>query len=282
MRERTHGHMGIDHPRSGEQGSGEQGSRARAPRRAASGPRPVRPPATSGSVRPEAGPRPVLAEIGAGELDVDVAGPGAAGYGRPQREVGSGAPGRPGSCGRTAEGVRLRPRSTAVVCGPRVLARGAAAPAPRRAERGRRIAAGVVVVLAAAAVVFGLGRLADATSYARASDASPVAESPLAEGAVGEGAVGEGAVGEGAVGEGAVGEGAVGEGAVGEGAVGEGAVAEVTVAVHAPGTVWDVVDRVAPGVSGPQRAAMVDRTVAVNALTSVRVWPGEVLRVPLR
>jgi hypothetical protein len=139
--------------------------------------------------------------------------------------------GRPGSCGRTAEGVRLRPRSTTTVYGPRVLVRRAPASPPRRA---RRIAAGLAVVLAAAAVVFGLGRLADATSQARASGAPVVA------------------------------------------------VGEVTVTVHAPGTVWDVVDGVAPGASGPQRAAMVDRTVAANSLTSVRVWPGEVLRVPLR
>jgi hypothetical protein len=255
MRERTHGHTGIDHPRSGEQGSGEQGSRARPPRRAASGPRPVRPPATPGSVRPEAGPRPVPAEIGAGELGVDVAGPGAPAYARPQDEVGSGAPGRPGSCGRTAEGVR--PRSTASVYGPRVLVRRPAAPAPRRPERARRIAAGLAVVLAAAAVVFGLGRLADATSHARASGAPPAAEVT-------------------------VGEAPAAEAPAAEVTVGEVTVAEVTVTVRAAGTVWDVVDGVAPGASGPQRAAMVDRTVAVNALSSVRVWPGEVLRVPLR
>jgi hypothetical protein len=57
--------------------------------------------------------------------------------------------------------------------------------------------------------------------------------------------------------------------------------AEVTVTIAAPGTVWDVADGVAPGVSGPQRAALVDRIVEANALTSVRVSPGEVLRVPL-
>jgi len=55
----------------------------------------------------------------------------------------------------------------------------------------------------------------------------------------------------------------------------------VTVTVAAPGTVWDVADRVAPGASGPQRAALVDRIVEANALTSLRVSPGEVLRVPL-
>jgi hypothetical protein len=58
--------------------------------------------------------------------------------------------------------------------------------------------------------------------------------------------------------------------------------AEVTVTVDAPGTVWDIVDGVAPNATGPQRAAMVDRVVVVNSLATVRVWPGEVLRVPLR
>ena len=57
--------------------------------------------------------------------------------------------------------------------------------------------------------------------------------------------------------------------------------AEVTITIAAPGTVWDVADGVAPGASGPQRAALVDRIVEANALTSLRVSPGEVLRVPL-
>jgi hypothetical protein len=57
--------------------------------------------------------------------------------------------------------------------------------------------------------------------------------------------------------------------------------AEVTVKVAAPSTVWDVADRVRPGLSGPERAALVDRIVAANSLTSLRVRSGEVLRVPL-
>jgi hypothetical protein len=55
----------------------------------------------------------------------------------------------------------------------------------------------------------------------------------------------------------------------------------VTVTVTAPSTVWEVADRVLPGASGPQRAALVDRIVVANSLTSLRVGPGTVLRVPL-
>lgn len=116
--------------------------------------------------------------------------------------------------------------------GPRLLIRSSFPASPQQAGGIRRIATGLAVVLLAAAVVFGLGRVADATAQARESSA-PV-------------------------------------------------VAEVTVTVHTPGTVWDVVDAVAPGANGPQRAAMVDRVVAVNSLDSFQVRPGEVLRVPLR
>jgi hypothetical protein len=93
--------------------------------------------------------------------------------------------------------------------------------------------AGFALALAAAAVVVGLGRLADVAGDARAAEAPAAAR------------------------------------------------AEVTVTIAAPGTVWDVADGVAPGASGPQRAALVDRIVEANALTSLRVSPGEVLRVPL-
>jgi hypothetical protein len=98
----------------------------------------------------------------------------------------------------------------------------------------RRLLAGLALALAAAAVVVGLGRVADIAAQSRAAEAPAAAH-----------------------------------------------VAEVTITVAAPGTVWDVADGVAPGASGPQRAAMVDRIVAANSLTSLRVWPGEVLRVPL-
>jgi hypothetical protein len=115
---------------------------------------------------------------------------------------------------------------------PRLLVRRPLAAAVAPLGRVRRVVVGLAVVLAAAAVVFGLGRVADAAAHARVS-AAPVA-------------------------------------------------AEVTITVDAPGTVWDVADGVAPGASGPERAAMVDRIVAANSLVSVTVRPGEVLRVPLR
>ncbi len=35
----------------------------------------------------------------------------------------------------------------------------------------------------------------------------------------------------------------------------------------------------APGLSGPQRAALAERIVTDNALTSARLQPGQVLRV---
>jgi hypothetical protein len=221
MKERTHGHAGIDDPRPGEQ---QQQPWIRRPRRGASGPRPVRPPVPPGSPRPESGPRPVLAGIVASEAGSGI--PGRAPWGL---AVGSAATGR--ACGRAADGVPLT-RRMAVVREPRLLVHSPILSAPQAAGRVRRVVAGFAVALVAAAVVFGLGRLADAASHARVPAAS--------------------------------------------------AVAEVTVTVDAPGTVWDVVDGVAPSATGPQRAEMVDRVVVVNSLTSVRVWPGEVLRVPLR
>jgi hypothetical protein len=53
------------------------------------------------------------------------------------------------------------------------------------------------------------------------------------------------------------------------------------VVTAAPGeTVWEVADRVAPGLSGAERAAFAERIVTDNRLTSVRLQPGQVLRVP--
>lgn len=247
MRDRTHGQARIDQPEPGEQ----QRSGARQSRRVASGPRPVRPPVPPGSARPESGPRPVpagivedpascgpadvgAAEIGAAEIgaaDVGTADVGGAGRAPVGRGVGSAPVGRTVACGRTADSM-LPARQTGAVRGPRVLVRRPVPPVPRSGEWVRRIAGGLVAALVTAAVVFGLGWVADAAAQAR-GPASPV-------------------------------------------------VAEVTVTVEQPGTVWDVVAGVAPRVSGPQRAAMVDQVVAVNSLSSVRVWPGEVLRVPLR
>jgi hypothetical protein len=52
------------------------------------------------------------------------------------------------------------------------------------------------------------------------------------------------------------------------------------VVTAAPGeTVWDVAARIAPGRPGPEVAAVAERIVAENDLRSVRLEPGQVLRV---
>jgi hypothetical protein len=107
--------------------------------------------------------------------------------------------------------------------------------------------AGLALVLVAAAVVVGLGRIADVAAQSRAAEAPAVSQVDQ----------------------------------VGQVTVGRVGVGGVTVTVTTAGTVWDVADRVAPGASGPERAALVDRIVAANALTSMRVAPGTVLRVPV-
>jgi hypothetical protein len=54
-----------------------------------------------------------------------------------------------------------------------------------------------------------------------------------------------------------------------------------TAVTAAPGeTVWEVADRIAPELSGAERAAFAERIVTENRLTSVRLQPGQVLRVP--
>ena len=120
-------------------------------------------------------------------------------------------------------------------------------------------------MLAAAAVVLGLGRIADFAAQSRAAEARS-ATRPSARRPVGHvGQVGQvGQVDE-----------------VGQVTVVRVRAGEVAVTVTTAGTVWDVADRVAPGASGPERAALVDRIVAANALTSMRVAPGTVLRVPV-
>jgi hypothetical protein len=55
--------------------------------------------------------------------------------------------------------------------------------------------------------------------------------------------------------------------------------APVVVTAGSGETVWDVADRVTPGLSGPRRAALAERIVADNELASVRLRPGQVLRV---
>jgi hypothetical protein len=55
---------------------------------------------------------------------------------------------------------------------------------------------------------------------------------------------------------------------------------EVTVGTER--TVWDVAERIAPAASGPAVAALAERLVTDNGLSSVRVHPGQVLRVTTR
>jgi hypothetical protein len=62
-------------------------------------------------------------------------------------------------------------------------------------------------------------------------------------------------------------------------AAGVRAPAPVVVTAEPGETVWEVASRVAPELSGPRRAALAERIVADNALASVRLRPGQVLRV---
>jgi hypothetical protein len=55
--------------------------------------------------------------------------------------------------------------------------------------------------------------------------------------------------------------------------------APVVVTAEAGETVWEVAARVAPGRPGAEVAAVAERIVADNALRSVRLEPGQVLRV---
>jgi len=53
-----------------------------------------------------------------------------------------------------------------------------------------------------------------------------------------------------------------------------------TVTVGPEATVWEVARGVAPSASEPQLAALTERIVTTNSLTSVQLHPGQVLRVP--
>jgi hypothetical protein len=52
------------------------------------------------------------------------------------------------------------------------------------------------------------------------------------------------------------------------------------VTVGAERTVWDLARRLEPAADGPRNAALAERIVVANHLTSVELRPGQVLRVP--
>jgi hypothetical protein len=121
----------------------------------------------------------------------------------------------------------------------RVLVRPVRAVPRSTAGAGRRLLAGLLVVLLAAAVVVGLGQL-----LVLAGPADPAAAAVQA----------------------------------GTASATEPTAAMVT--VGAERTVWDLARRLEPAADGPRNAALAERIVVANHLTSVELRPGQVLRVP--
>jgi hypothetical protein len=130
--------------------------------------------------------------------------------------------------------------------GLRILARRPGA-VPAR-YRVRRAVAGVALVAASAVAVVALGLLARLAEPAAAPVPTPVSV-------------------------------AAGAPAPADAPALAGATAPVVVTAGPGETVWDVADRVAPGLSGPRRAALAERIAVDNALSSVRLRTGQVLRV---
>jgi hypothetical protein len=125
--------------------------------------------------------------------------------------------------------------------GQRVLDRPAPAPVvPSGArERVRRVLAATGLVVVTAAAVVLLGLLADAVTQSRAGAPAGASLQPATGSAP----------------------------------------AVVTVTVGPEATVWDVARGVAPAAPGPELAGLAERIVVDNDLSSVRVHPGQVLRV---
>jgi hypothetical protein len=121
----------------------------------------------------------------------------------------------------------------------RVLVRPVRAVPRSTAGAGRRLLAGLLVVLLAAAVVVGLGQL-----LVLAGPADPAAA------------------------------------AVQAGAASATDPTAAMVTVGAERTVWDLARRLEPAADGPRNAALAERIVVANHLTSVELRPGQVLRVP--
>lgn len=173
---------------------------------------------------------------------------------RPVRPRGGRVSVRPREVPRPAGpgGRALAHAERGVPAGLRLLARrpGAAAVRCGVRHRLRRVVAGAALVAASAAAVVALGllvRLVEPVSPAAVSGVSMSGVS-MSGGSAVSGAVRP--------------------------------VAPVPVTAEPGETVWEVVDRVAPGLSGADRAALAGRIVADNALGSARPQPGQVLRVP--
>lgn len=278
--EERYGHV-RHHPvfgsgRSADGGTGRVGGRGAAaqPTRRGGGPGPVRPAVVSVPSRPGRGSEPWPAEpwpAGSWRRALRRAGswrgrtetesrrrgsslPGSSLPGPWQTVAASGGRARAGCpvdagwaalpAARSVVGVRTRGRSP-IGGAPRVLVRHRVPMVDARTARLRRLTAGVVLVVTAALVVVALGLLADAVAAARLPS-GPVASARSSADAAVPGAT----------------------------------AAARLVVVEVPGDVWELADRIAPGEGPVERAALVGRIVAANALPSWQLRAGQVLRVP--
>jgi hypothetical protein len=144
----------------------------------------------------------------------------------------------------------------------RVLARRRPLAGPVRIgyrSRGALIAAAVIAATATCVVLLGL--LADTVSEARSGAAAAVAAAPARI---------------------AAGETGAALAFSASSTAPSTAFSATTVTVGSEETVWEVAQRVAPAASGPEVAALAERLVTGNGLSSVRVHPGQVLRVTTR
>jgi hypothetical protein len=120
----------------------------------------------------------------------------------------------------------------------------------------RRAVVGLAVTVVAAAVVVGLGQVAETVAAVRAVEsggpAGSLVPAPLDRSNAWPGAMPIAQRVEGGT---------------------------VTITVAAERTVWEVARAVAPGASGSELAALVERIVTDNSLGSARLHPGQVLRV---
>jgi hypothetical protein len=212
-----------EHEVSGRPVRGRQVTVRAVPRRRGSGPRPVRPESAAVAVRPAEVERPAVV--------------------RARRRVAQWVSGPRLLVRRPPEAVgrALRLPWAGVQRSMHRVPRLPGLSAPARASSLRRAAAGVAVVLSAAAVVAGLGLVGGAVAEVRAAE--------------------------------------VGAGVEGPAVVAAPRAVERTVTVGGERSVWEVARTADPGASGPELAALAERIVVDNSLTSVRLRPGQVLRV---